>query len=37
MTRDDFIPEQWYPVLDSVKLKIRRPVGITRLDQRLVL
>jgi len=37
MSRDDFIPNQWYPVFDSVSLKSGRAVGITRLDQRLVL
>jgi len=37
MSRDDFIPNQWYPVFDSVRLKSGRAVGITRLDQRLVL
>ena len=37
MTPDDFIPNQWYPIFDSSKLKRRKPVGITRLGERLVL
>lgn len=37
MTPDDFIPNQWYPVFDSAELKSRRPVGIRRLEKRLVL
>ncbi len=37
MALDDFIPNQWYPIFDSSKLKPRKPVGITRLGERLVL
>ncbi len=37
MTPDDFIPNQWYPIFDSSKLKRRKPVGIMRLGERLVL
>ena len=37
MTPDDYIPNQWYPIFDSGKLKRRKPVGITRLGERLVL
>jgi phenylpropionate dioxygenase-like ring-hydroxylating dioxygenase large terminal subunit len=37
MAASDFIPNQWYPVFDSSKLKARKPVGITRLGERLVL
>jgi hypothetical protein len=28
MTNDDFIPNQWYPILDSLQLKTRKPVFI---------
>jgi phenylpropionate dioxygenase-like ring-hydroxylating dioxygenase large terminal subunit len=37
MTPDDYIPNQWYPIFDSSKLRRRKPVGITRLGERLVL
>ena len=37
MTPDDFIPNQWYPIFDSSKLNRRKPVGIMRLGERLVL
>ena len=37
MAPDDFIPNQWYPIFDSSKLKRRKPVGVTRLGERLVL
>lgn len=36
MTPDDFIPNQWYPIFDAHKLKMR-PVGVTRLGEHLVL
>ena len=37
MDANDFIPNQWYPIFDSSKLKQRKPVGIMRLGERLVL
>ena len=37
MTSNDYIPNQWYPIFDSSKLRSRKPVGITRLGERLVL
>ena len=37
MTPNDFIPNQWYPIFDSSKLRRRKPIGITRLGERLVL
>ncbi len=37
MAPNDFIPNQWYPIFDSSKLKARRPVGVTRLGERMVL
>ncbi|MDO8430900.1 MAG: aromatic ring-hydroxylating dioxygenase subunit alpha [Candidatus Binatus sp.] len=37
MTPNDFIPDQWYPILDSETLRRRRPVGVKRLGERLVL
>ena len=37
MTPDDYIPNQWYPIFDSSKLRRRKPVGIMRLGERLVL
>ena len=37
MTPDDFIPNQWYPIFDSSKLNRRKPIGIMRLGERLVL
>jgi nitrite reductase/ring-hydroxylating ferredoxin subunit len=37
MAAADFIPNQWYPIFDSSKLKQRKPVGIMRLGERLVL
>ena len=29
MTPDEYIPNQWYPILDGPKLKQRKPVGVT--------
>ena len=37
MTPNDLTLNQWYPIFDSTKLKRRKPVGITRLSERLVL
>ena len=37
MTPDDLIPNQWYPIFDSSKLRRRKPVGVMRLGMRLVL
>lgn len=37
MAPNDFVPNQWYPIFDSSKLKQRKPAGITRLGERLVL
>ena len=37
MSCNEFIPNQWYPIFDSLKLKRHKPVGITRLGERLVL
>ena len=37
MTPNDFIPNQWYPIFDALKLKAGRPEGVTRLGERLVL
>ena len=37
MTPDEYIPNQWYPIFDGPKLKQRKPVGVTRLGEGLVL
>ncbi len=37
MPADDFIPNQWYPIFDALKLRRNKPVGVTRLGERLVL
>jgi Rieske [2Fe-2S] domain len=37
MPPNDFIPNQWYPIFDSMRLKRRKPVGVTRLGEQLVL
>jgi phenylpropionate dioxygenase-like ring-hydroxylating dioxygenase large terminal subunit len=37
MAADDFIPNQWYPIFDSSRLKRRKPAGVTRLGDRLAL
>lgn len=37
MVSEDLIPNQWYPIFDSSRLNPRKPVGVTRLGERLVL
>jgi len=37
MNSNDFIPNQWYPILDAQKLTRRKPIGVKRLGERLVL
>ena len=37
MLPNDLIPNQWYPIFDSMRLKRRKPVGVTRLGEQLVL
>lgn len=37
MASDDFIPNQWYPIFEGLKLNRRKPVGVKRLGEQLVL
>ncbi len=37
MASDNFIPNQWYPIFDSSRLKRSEPVSVKRLGERLVL
>ncbi len=35
-THDDWLPDQWYPLIESRRLR-RKPLGLTRLGERMVL